>query len=641
MAVFSIRKKVPLATSVPLIVCVALLGWVGFINARRTVDELVVHISQGLEKQVEEHLYNYLESPHLITQETINALRLGDLDLQDPSKLEKRFWYQMQSYKEVGGIEFGFQQTGAGRGIVRLADQSLALSTTAKSGAPQIYYALDSKGNPGKELSRTDNYDVRKRPWFQTAMQERQEAWTRPNQKFTTKQFRISSVHPLFDTATGQPLGVLSVDFYLNQISSFLQELKESRTGKIFIVEPSGELIATSTNEALVSQKDGKTERLNVFNSQDPLIRAAAQAVQTQYKSFSQVQPNQSFRFSEKGAAYLVYIDHFTQVKGLDWLVAIVVPEKAFMREAEQTAQFTLILGGVVLLLGLAIGLLATRWLVNPLLRLNTAAAALKAGQFDPTSITQETARADEIGQLARVFLEMAEVVQSREQSLQSRVQHLMHESDQAKKAALAMQTGNGMINPHLLLARSRQARLYAETRRQNLPELLHSVSYFQAFTQAEIQRLINLGYERQLEPQDVLCREGEPGDAFFIILSGSVEIYAETLSKRIAVRTAGDFLGELSLLLGIPRTATIRALEPVTLFVVDQKSFQSLLRDYPDLGEQVAQKLNERQAELQQRKEELRKHGLLGDEAAFSHNFLSWSRQRLKLIFGATATPV
>ncbi|XGW00348.1 MAG: cyclic nucleotide-binding domain-containing protein [Leptolyngbya sp. BL-A-14] len=641
MAVFSIRKKVPLATSVPLIVCVALLGWVGFINARRTVDELVAQISQGLEKQVEEHLYNYLESPRLIAQETINAHRLGDLNLQDPDKLAKRFWYQMQTYKEVGGIEFGFQQTGAGRGIVRFTDQSLALSSTAQSGAPQIYYALDNQGNPGRELSRTSNYDVRKRPWFQTAMQEHKEAWTKPNQKFTTKQFRISSVHPLFDTTTGQPLGVLSVDFYLNQISHFLQGLKESRTAKIFIVEPSGDLIATSTNDVLVTQQNEKTERLNAVNSQDPLIRAAAKAVQSQYQSFSQVQPNQSFRFSEKGAAYLVYIDHFTQVKGLDWLVAIVVPEKAFMREAEQTAQFTLFLGGGVLLLGLGIGLLATRWLVNPLLRLNTAAATLKAGQFDPASIRQETARTDEIGQLARVFQEMAEVVQSREQSLQSRVQHLMQESDQAKKAALAMQLGNGMVNPHLLLERSRQARLHAESRRQNLAELLHSVSYFQSFTQAEIQRLINLGYERQLEPQEVLCREGDAGDAFFIILTGSVEIYAETLSKRIAVRKPGDFLGELSLLLGIPRTATIRALEPTALFVVDQKSFQSLLRDYPGLGEQVAQKLNERQAELQQRKEELRKHGLLGDEATFSHNFLNWSRQRLKMIFGSTATPV
>lgn len=58
-----------------------------------------------------------------------------------------------------------------------------------------------------------------------------------------------------------------------------------------------------------------------------------------------------------------------------------------------------------------------------------------------------------------------------------------------------------------------------------------------------------------------------------FIILTGSVEIYAETLSKRIAVRKPGDFLGELSLLLGIPRTATIRALEPTALFVVDQKA--------------------------------------------------------------------
>ena len=636
MTLFSIRTKVPLATSVPLIFCVALIGWVAFYNARKTVDGLSLEISKVVGEQVEGRLNDYLEIPQLISETNIRAVQLGDLNIQDRQGMEKHFWRQMKVFKNVGGIQFGIQQNGAGVGVVRALDQSLSISAAEGNGAPQIYYATEAKGTRGKELNRIPNYDTRERPWFKTAVQDRKPTWTQPNPKSGTNKLRLSSVHPLYNEATGQLLGVFSVDLYLSQISDFLKSLNASQSGKVFIVDRSGVLVATSTDETLFLQKGKQTQRLKATDSKDTLIQAAAQEIHIQFQGFGKVETTQSFRFVQKGEIYLGYINRFTQTAGLDWDIVVVVPEKQFMKGVEQTTQITVFIGGGVLLLGLLIGITASRWLVNPLLRLNAAADQLKAGKFDPETIASETSRSDEIGQLARVFGEMAVVVQSREQSLQEQVQHFKDETNKAKEAATALQSGNGMINPHLLLQQSRQIRLQVESRQQNLPELLQTVSYFQSFTQAELHRLIGLGYERRLAADEFICREGEPGDAFCIILAGSVDVYLETLNKKIAVRSTGDFLGELSLLLGIPRTATVRTLEPTTLFVVDQKSFQLLLRDYPNLGEQVAQKLNERQFELQQRKEDLRKHGLLGDEATFSGNFLAWARQRLKTLFGS-----
>lgn len=641
MNILSIRTKAPLAISIPLILSVGLIGWVAFYNARRTVDELTLQISQELGEQIEERVDHYLQEPELINRSNTSAIEIGDADVQNLRTFERRLWHQMQIFKGVSGIEFGSQQTGAGTGIVRSNDGSLAYSVTEAAGEPQIYYEVVARGKRGQELNRTPNYDSRKRPWFKAAAQAGKPTWTRPNLKFSTKQLRISSVHPVYEPETGQLLGVLSVDFFLSEISKFLHTIKAGKSGVVFIVEPSGEIIATSREETLFTVEGEEARRIKAFDSKDPLIRDSAQAVQAQLQSFAQLKETHSLRFSQRGEAYLTYINRFNRASGLDWLIVVVLPEKDFMQRVEETTRFTAIMGAGVLLFSILLGALVTRWLVSPILQLSKAADEIKTGAFQPETLNDISQRTDEIGQMAKVFREMAEVVQSREQSLQDQVQQLVTETDKVKKSAMAMQLTNGRVNPQLLLERSRQVRQYAETRRQNLAELLHQVSYFQSFTSAEIQRLISLGYEQHMKVGEFICREGEAGDKFFIILSGSVEVYLESLKKQLGIRQPGDFLGELSLLLGIPRTATVRTVEPTTLFVVDQKGFQILLRDYPGLGEQVALKINERQAELQQRKEELRKHGLLDDEAMFSGNFFGWTMKRMRTIFGTQGAAV
>ena len=107
------------------------------------------------------------------------------------------------------------------------------------------------------------------------------------------------------------------------------------------------------------------------------------------------------------------------------------------------------------------------------------------------------------------------------------------------------------------------------------------------------------------------------------------------TLQKSLRTQTDGSFFGELSLLLGIPRTATVRALEPTALFAINKTGFQTLLQEHPSLAETIANQLNEYKAELEQRQESLHRHGLLKDETTFAHNLVDWIRDRLNQIFG------
>lgn len=84
-----------------------------------------------------------------------------------------------------------------------------------------------------------------------------------------------------------------------------------------------------------------------------------------------------------------------------------------------------------------------------------------------------------------------------------------------------------------------------------------------------------------------VLFREGEPGDAMYVIQSGSVEI-RRTIGEQervLAVLPAGEFLGEMALLNHRPRSATAVVREPSRLLVIDGRTFESMLRSRVEIA--------------------------------------------------------
>ena len=164
-------------------------------------------------------------------------------------------------------------------------------------------------------------------------------------------------------------------------------------------------------------------------------------------------------------------------------------------------------------------------------------------------------------------------------------------------------------------------------SRTQSLRDLLSQINYFQSCTARQIRELIEQGYRQILPPEQIICREGDPGNSFYVILSGSVEIYSEKLNKHIVNRYAGEFIGEMALLMGIPRSASIRTNEQTTLFVVDHTNLQKLLSNHPQLADQIS-------AELATRSESLASMGILSEKIDSEQGMFKWVRQRINILF-------
>ncbi|MGB3534140.1 MAG: mechanosensitive ion channel domain-containing protein [Microcoleaceae cyanobacterium] len=166
-----------------------------------------------------------------------------------------------------------------------------------------------------------------------------------------------------------------------------------------------------------------------------------------------------------------------------------------------------------------------------------------------------------------------------------------------------------------------------------SLRDLLRQVTYFENFSELQLLNLIEIGYQETFLSEQFVFHEDDPGDAFHIILSGSVAIISEKTNKHIRDLYAGDFFGELALILGIPRSAGVKALEKTILFVVSRNVFQSFLSTHPRLADQIAEQLVEREQELIQRQQILRDLGIIHHED-IDKKPLIWIRRRIKTLF-------
>ncbi|MBI5525383.1 MAG: cyclic nucleotide-binding domain-containing protein [Deltaproteobacteria bacterium] len=106
----------------------------------------------------------------------------------------------------------------------------------------------------------------------------------------------------------------------------------------------------------------------------------------------------------------------------------------------------------------------------------------------------------------------------------------------------------------------------------------------FKSLDEAGQEMVMRAGKIFCFQTGEVMVQEGEPGDMLYIIKSGAVDVFTTRDGKEILLATLsrGACVGEVSLLTGTPRTATVRAKEPVTAIGIAQYDIMEILSQYP-----------------------------------------------------------
>jgi CRP-like cAMP-binding protein len=123
--------------------------------------------------------------------------------------------------------------------------------------------------------------------------------------------------------------------------------------------------------------------------------------------------------------------------------------------------------------------------------------------------------------------------------------------------------------------------------------EALKRAPLFEGLSRKQLGELARVTEDVDSRAGKVLCREGQRGQEFFVIMDGEVEVTRG--GKKLATRGRGEFFGEISLVEDVPRTATVTATTPLRFFVLTRRSFLRLLDEQPRVERKVMRALARR----------------------------------------------
>ena len=123
--------------------------------------------------------------------------------------------------------------------------------------------------------------------------------------------------------------------------------------------------------------------------------------------------------------------------------------------------------------------------------------------------------------------------------------------------------------------------------------DLLHRIPLFAGLGKRELERLGMLADEVDVPAGKVLMRQGDHGDEMMIVVSGEVSV--DRNGQRINTLGPGDWFGEMALLDGGPRTATVTSTSPMRMLVVNHRDFHAVMDEFPGVAAQVLATLSHR----------------------------------------------
>ena len=121
---------------------------------------------------------------------------------------------------------------------------------------------------------------------------------------------------------------------------------------------------------------------------------------------------------------------------------------------------------------------------------------------------------------------------------------------------------------------------------RSDLDQTLARIPIFSECSRKELKAISKLVTPVEVKAGKELTRQGDPGREFMIIASGTATVIRD--NEKVASRGPGDFFGELAVLAGVPRTATVVADTDMTVEALNRQEFSSLLDESPILAKKI-----------------------------------------------------
>jgi diguanylate cyclase (GGDEF)-like protein len=411
----STLQRVLVIPFVILVLCLAgVIYWAshrsGESAGREFSREVLLSMVERVNQATERYLQGARVALHAVAPDPVYSPSEGTFTTlqfdDDLDRLEQRMWVATGFFPTTNDYVYFAGADGRFVGVNRRPDR-IELRLQERGGMPRNVYSMSA---PGRRLGivRSDNYDARSRPWFKNAAANGKESWSAVYTDFTTLEPTFTLTKPVYaEPGTNGDkalIGVAATDLSLRQLTDFFQSLTISRNGVAFIVERSGAVIATSTNEKLYRLQDKALVRLMAEQSASPLLRQAYANVMHWQQSGASFERPMSREFDGDEGKIQVGATLLRDPAGLEWTTIVAVPRSDFIGNVASVLFESLAIGLVAVFMVLVLGFSLLQWVLRDIRKLTRAAQSIGQGEpLEPLNIQ----RGDEIGQLAKSFQEM------------------------------------------------------------------------------------------------------------------------------------------------------------------------------------------------------------------------------------------
>ena len=386
----SFISKIPMKISLPLlftapVFCVVIfLSAITYVEEKHAANDFMSQNLGQIHSHIKERIDDLLDLPSRIQRIDGNLIKEGWLDLRDLRSWRPMLLEQAQAFKDLSSITWGGSD-GSSVGIARYPAQSgyEFVIKDEQTGKNLEEYFLDVHGRREVKPRGRFQDDPRNQPWYNAAIRAGKPVWTDPY----VRQYKYSPnttlamgyVQPIYNREE-MIIGVMNAELTLDDISLFLEKLSIGRTGKAFLVNRNGRLIATSTGVPVTGKMNFPAI---ASESADRQIAAAAKYLEKSFGSYRTIDARYQINLKIAGKPYLLMISPSEHETGLTWMIATLVPESDFLADIKSIRNRGIKIGIIAVLITLLFGLIMGAISLWPMLDLVRYVHRVGRGDLD------------------------------------------------------------------------------------------------------------------------------------------------------------------------------------------------------------------------------------------------------------------
>jgi PAS domain S-box-containing protein len=400
----SIRGLIVLIFTIEILFFAMVTGYLSYTSGLHTITESANRISSIVNDEITKMVRNYLEEPYQLEQIHKNVILNNQLDFSNQGQRNKHFVEMLKMFPGVtntyialaNGYEYGARREDDGSFIVWNSNiEKKALD----------YYKYDSQFGQQGYITSLLAYDTRQRPPYLKGIELKKPGWTEVYPSATGRGLVITAVYPVY-TQDNKLVGVLGSSLLLNQIDEFLKSLTVTEHSSIFIIGKNENLIASSDKAIVKAEQVEKADALiGASESKNPLLLQSIQALKEKVQSVDTINIDVDLSFDFNGEKFLLHAHPIYGKNNLEWISMILIPEKDLTNCMDALLNQLILITIMACIFGLITGVLAARYIVHPIIKVNRLAKTIAEGNF---SAKIEIHRHDEIGQLVHTVNEMS-----------------------------------------------------------------------------------------------------------------------------------------------------------------------------------------------------------------------------------------